>query len=149
MTGTTAKGDEDAASPRRRIELNVPRVLYLSLAVVALVALGWSERKDVAGLLDGARVELLAVALAVAFVQLGLIAGFWAVGLRALAEPLPFATVLDATARSMLARYIPGSTWYALGRGALLRRHRASGRSLGVVAVAVAEARHSTRPAPA
>jgi uncharacterized membrane protein YbhN (UPF0104 family) len=55
--------------------------------------------------------------------------------LRSLGEPLPFATVLDATARSVLARYIPGSVWYAVGRSALLRRHQVSGRSLGAVAV--------------
>ncbi len=135
MTGTPANGDDDPTGRRRRVGLTLARVLYLSVVAAALVALGWSQRADVAGLIDGARLELLAAALAVAFVQLALMAGFWAMGLRALAEPLPFATVLDATARSLLARYIPGSLWYALGRSALLRRQRVSGRALGVVAV--------------
>lgn len=125
-----------AVAPRAgRPALSVARVLYLLVVAGVLAWLVWDRRHDLAGLLRDARIGLLALALAISFGQLWLSAGFWAMALRSLGEPLPFATVLDATARSVLARYIPGSVWYAVGRSALLRRHQVSGRSLGAVAV--------------
>ena len=110
------------------------RLLYLLVAAVALAWLGWGQRQELAALAADARPGLLAVALGVTVVQLWLNAAFWAAALRALGEPLPTATVVDASARSLLARYVPGSVWYAVGRSALLR-HRVSGRALGAVAV--------------
>lgn len=102
--------------------------------MVALAWLGWSRRQELGALVLDARPGLLVVALGITVVQLALNAAFWAAALRALGEPLPSSTVLDASARSLLARYVPGSVWYAVGRSALLR-HRVSGRALGVVAV--------------
>ncbi len=99
-----------------------------------LVWLGWDQRQELRSLADGARPALLVAALAVTGVQLWLTAVFWAAALRAMGEPLPVASVLDASARSLLARYVPGSVWYAVGRSALLRRH-VSARALGAAAV--------------
>ena len=119
--------------PRSR-RTGVARLLYLLVAVVALAWLGWDQRQELATLVGDARPALLGVALGVTVVQLWLNAAFWAAALRSLGEPLPTATVVDASARSLLARYVPGSVWYAVGRSALLR-HRVSARALGVVAV--------------
>ncbi|MBW3573441.1 MAG: flippase-like domain-containing protein [Actinobacteria bacterium] len=113
----------------------VVRVAYLGGVAVALGWLAWDQRHSVAPLLDGARFAPLALALALGFVQLGLGSGLWVLALRSLGDPAPFPVVLDATARSLLARYLPGSVWYAVGRGALLRRHGVSTRALAAVSV--------------
>lgn len=122
------------AGPARRRGARVARVAYLGVVVAVLGWLGWDQRQDVGALAGDARPGLLALALVVIGVQLWLTAAFWAATLRALGEPLAVTTVLDASARSLLARYVPGSVWYAVGRSALLR-HRVSARALGVVAV--------------
>lgn len=110
------------------------RATYLGAVVAVLVWLGWDQREELRSLAGDARPALLALALAITGVQLWLTAVFWAATLRTLGEHVPVATVLDASARSLLARYVPGSVWYAMGRGALLR-HRVSARALGAVAV--------------
>jgi hypothetical protein len=112
----------------------VARVAYLGAVVAVLAWLGWDQREELGSLAGDARPALLALALAITGVQLWLTAVFWAATLRALGEHVPVATVLDASARSLLARYVPGSVWYAMSRGALLR-HRVSARALGAVAV--------------
>lgn len=120
--------------PPRRRRARAARLAYLGIVVAALVWLGWDQRRELASLAGDARPALLVLALAVLGLQLWLTAAFWAATLRALGEPLPVATVLGASARSLLARYVPGSVWYAVGRSALLR-HRVSARALGVAAV--------------
>lgn len=125
---------EQNSPPRRSRAARLARVTYLIVAVAALAALGWSRRQELATLVDDARPALLVLALAVTSLQLVLAAGFLSTTLRALGEPVPVGAVLDASARSLLARYLPGSVWYALGRSALLR-HRASAGALGVAAV--------------
>ena len=135
--GEDPSGPEDPPDPDRRPRsrrTRGARLVYLLVAVVALAWLGWDQRRELAGLAGDARPALLGAALGATVVQLWLNAAFWAAALRALGEPLPTATVVDASARSLLARYVPGSVWYAVGRSALLR-HRVSGRALGAVAV--------------
>ena len=111
------------------------RAAYLAVVVAALAWLTWEQRADVTALIEGARVVPLVVALTLGFVQLGLGAGFWMLALRSLGEPGSFPVVLDATARSLLARYVPGSVWYAVGRSALLQRQGVPARALAVVSV--------------
>jgi hypothetical protein len=52
----------------------------------------------------------------------GLNACFWASGLRSLGSAVALSTVLGASARTLLARWVPGSLWYAAGRSAVLAR---------------------------
>ncbi len=131
-----ARATPDVAEVPKNGWLRVARGVYLVVAAVALAVLVWTRRDDLARLTDDARPALAAAALAVAFVQLGLNAAFWSFALRALGHPVPFAGVLSSSSRSLLARYLPGSVWYALGRSALLARdHGAPKRTLAAVAV--------------
>ncbi len=132
--GASVGATSEEAPPTRSRRAGVARLVYLGVVLVVLVWLAWAQRQELQSLAGDARPALLAVALAITGVQLWLTAVFWAATLRALGEPLPVATVLDASARSLLARYLPGSVWYAMGRSALLR-HRVSARALGAVAV--------------
>ncbi|HWH34704.1 MAG TPA: lysylphosphatidylglycerol synthase domain-containing protein [Acidimicrobiales bacterium] len=119
--------------PARSGWARVGRAAYLAVAAAALAWLGWDQRRELAVLVDDARPGLLVVALAVTGLQLWVAAAFWSAALAALGQSVPRAAVLDASARSLLARYLPGSLWYAVGRGALLR-HQASRPALAVVA---------------
>lgn len=119
---------------RKRL-LAAARAVYLAALVGVVVWLVWSRGDVLAGLVRGTRPALLLVALALGLAQLAVNAGFWASALDALGERTPCRGVLDATARSVPARYLPGSVWYALGRAALLVRAGASKRTVGAVAV--------------
>ena len=68
------------------------------------------------------------------FAQLALNARFWAAALAALGEPTPTSMVLDASARTLLARYLPGSIWYQVGRSVLLSRWGVPARAVATVA---------------
>jgi hypothetical protein len=98
------------------------RVGYLVLLVVAAAWLVVSRWDQVVALLDSARPWYLVAALALSFGQLALNAAFWSTGLRAMGAPTPWPLVLEVSARSLLARWVPGSLWYAAGRAALLAR---------------------------
>lgn len=126
---------ESQSGGRRRSLLRAARVGYLVLlaAVVAWLLVNRSE--ELSRLASGARPGLLALALAVGFVQLGLNAAFWNASLRSLGQQAGFGAVLDASTRSLLARYIPGSVWYAVGRSVVLARAGVAKRALGTVAV--------------
>lgn len=108
---------------------------YLVLAALALGWLVFTRRDDLGQLVRGARPALVVAALGLSALQLLINAGFWALALRALDQPTPYATVLSSSCRSLLARYLPGSVWYAVGRSALLARQGVPKRALGVVAV--------------
>lgn len=115
--------------------LTVARWLYVVALLGVVVWLVWTRRGDLVELVDGARPAVLVVALALGFGQLGVNAALWRSALAALGEPVPWRTVVSATARSVPARYVPGSVWYALGRAALLHRGGISKRAVGAVAV--------------
>lgn len=107
-------------------------------AVALVAALAWlvgRRRGELADLVEGARPALLLAALALSFGQLVLNAMFWRTALAFLGDERGLTTVLSASTRSLLARYVPGSVWYQLGRSALLHRQGVSRRALGVVAV--------------
>jgi len=118
----------------RRV-LGLARGLYVVALVAVVVWLVWSRRDDLARLASGARPGMLVVALLLGIGQLGVNAAFWASALAALGERQRWSTVVDATARSVPARYLPGSVWYALGRAGLLHRAGATKRAVGAVAV--------------
>ncbi len=107
---------------RRRILLRVGRVAYLLVLGVGLVWLVWTRRGALADLLSTARLSLLLVALFLGFGQIVLNSGFWQSSLLALDESPTFRGVLIASSRSLFARYVPGSLWYAAGKSALLAR---------------------------
>lgn len=127
--------DRDGGSATGRRLLQVGRWVYVAALLAVVVWLVWSRRSDIAQLLDGARPALLAVALAMGVGQLGVNAAFWTSALDALGERQRWTTVVDATARSVPTRYLPGSVWYALGRAALLHRAGTSKRAVGTVAL--------------
>lgn len=119
---------------RRRL-LQGARAAYVVALLGVVVWLVWSRRADLARLVSGARPGMLGIALLLGLGQLGVNAAFWASTLAALGEPQRWGVVVDAAARSVPARYLPGSVWYALGRAALLHRAGASKRTVGAVAV--------------
>lgn len=123
---------------RRRRRLQVARVAYLALAAAAVAYLAADRRDDVGELLERTNPAWLALGLVLAFVQLSLNTAFWHAALGAVGRDDPvvrYRDVLGASARSLLARYVPGSVWYALGRAALLSRHGVRRRTLVTVAV--------------
>ncbi|CAN5619530.1 lysylphosphatidylglycerol synthase domain-containing protein [soil metagenome] len=123
-----------SAEPTRRV-VRIARLAYLVLAVLALGWLVFTRRGDIGRLVQGARPALVAAALGFSTLQLLLNAAFWGLGLRALGQPVAYGAVLSSSCRSLLARYLPGSVWYAVGRSALLAREGVPKRALGVVAV--------------
>lgn len=104
--------------------LKILRIVYLlGLAIV----IGWivgSEWSEVVELVAGARPGLVAASLAASFGLILVGAWFWVVSLRTQGYRAPQPGVLGAallaTSRSLLARYVPGSVWFAVGRVGLL-----------------------------
>ena len=100
------------------------RIAYLFGLVVVIVWVVRSEWPEVVKLLDGARPVLILASLAASFGLIWVGAWFWVVCLRTQGYRAPPLEVLNkavlATSRSLLARYLPGSVWFALGRVGLL-----------------------------
>jgi hypothetical protein len=80
------------------------------------------------------RPGLLAAALVASTGMLVLSSALWSSALRALGSPVPARVVLSVTARSLPARYLPGSIWYAVSRAGLLREKGVPVRALTTVA---------------
>jgi hypothetical protein len=78
---------------------------------------------------------LLGLALVTSFGQLALSASFWVRALAAMGQPCRWWTVLDVTARSIPARYVPGSVWYTASRAGMLRSNGVGIRALGITAL--------------
>ena len=106
--------------------------LLKGLRIVYLVGLslliGWvvrSEWSEVLKLLDGARPMLIVASLLTSFGLIWVGAWFWVTSLRLQGHRAPPSEVMNeavlATSRSLLARYVPGSVWFAVGRVGLLR----------------------------
>ncbi len=102
------------------------RAAYMAGLAVIIVWVVRSRWTEVAELLRGARPVLIAASLASSFGMIWIGAWFWTVSLRIqgcrAASPEVFGKALLAASRSLLARYIPGSVWFAVGRVGLLRR---------------------------
>lgn len=129
-------GEQDTAQRETSALVRVARVGYLVVLGTVLAWLVWTRRGDIAELVTGTRPGWLVLALALGLVQLLPNVGFWTVTLADLRSPVPMRAVLSATARSVPARYLPGSVWYALGRATLLRREQGtSKRALGTAAI--------------
>ena len=104
------------------------RVLRLAYLVGLAVLIGWiarSEWSEVVALVTGARPALIGVSLVASFGLILVGAWFWVISLRTQGYRAPPLEVMNkatmATSRSLLARYVPGSVWFALGRVGLLR----------------------------
>lgn len=114
--------------------LGPARVGWLVALAAAAGWLAWGRREELGLLVAGARPGFLVAALAVGGVQLAVNAAFWRSALAALGEPVAHRAVLGVSARSLLARYIPGSVWYAVGRGVLLNKRGVGKRALAATA---------------
>ena len=119
---------------RSRI-LRLVRFTYLAGLGVAAVLAFINRRDEVRALVGGTRPGWLVLSLALSFGMLLISSLFWATAIQSLSGSVKFAVVLRSTCRSVAARYLPGSVWYAVGRAALLRREGVSSSSLGAVAV--------------
>ena len=100
----------------------------LWLAVVAALAawLAATRWDDTSALVDDLSPGPLVMLVAASCLLLVPNAAFWTLALRALGERPRYGTVLHASARALLTRYVPGGIWYAAGRGTLLKRHGVS-----------------------
>ena len=119
--------------------LKVLRIVYLTglaILVVWVIRFKWP---DVAALVVGVRPWLVIASLASSFGLIALGAWFWVDSLRIQGHRAPGAEVfghaLLATSRSLLARYVPGSIWFAVGRVGLLRNAGLPVGSLSATAV--------------
>ncbi len=120
---------------RQRV-MAVLRRLYVVVLVVLAVALVWARRDDLARLLETAQWGWLAVALVLSIGQLLPSTVLWQRAVAVLGHPVTLADSAAATGRSVMARYLPGGVWYAVGRGASLRAATGvPGRVVGAVAL--------------
>lgn len=119
---------------RRRV-LGLVRVLYLAVLGVLAVRAVVQRRAEIADLIQGTRPAMLAACLTLSFVMLAIASLYWRVALGLLGSPIGYSNVLVATGRSVLARYIPGSVWYAVGRVGLLQRDGVPAARLATTAV--------------
>lgn len=110
---------DDAA--RRARWLSLARTAWLILLGVLLVWTLARNRAELADLLTVRRPALLAAALVTSAAQLMISARFWVRALGAAGQGVTWSTTLRATARSVPARYVPGSVWYAVSRVGMLR----------------------------
>jgi hypothetical protein len=124
----------DTASGRNRW-MRIARTVYLVALAVLLVRVLAANRDQLADLLRVDRPWLLVAALCTSFGQLALNASFWVRSLAAMDEHVGWMRVLGVTARSVPARYVPGSVWYAVSRAGMLRSADVSVRALGVTAL--------------
>lgn len=110
------------------------RPVYLVLVAAAFGWLVWRSRDELAVLLEGARIDRLAVAFFLGFGTVAWSGGFWSSMVSAMGHRLGFTEATVAAARSLLARYIPGGVWYAAGRIGILRNSGAPLPSLTATA---------------
>lgn len=128
-------------APERRRPLGVLRVVW-SVAVLATAVVVVATNLDrIRPVVRDARGWQIALAFALLFVQVVPSAAMWTAALRRLegrdGPGLP--AVLGAAIRSLPARYVPGSVWYAASRATLLARSDGV-RAVSLATVAVLEA---------
>ena len=117
----------EAPAARKRAAVWARRVYMGALAVVVVIAVVRS-RAELVRLIDGSRPGWLLAALVLTFGQLWLAAAFTAAALRGFGAPVPLTRVLVIGARTLPARYLPGSIWYPLGRAGLLATEERVGK---------------------
>ncbi len=100
--------------------------LWLALVAALAAWLAATRWNDMSALVDDLSPGLLVVLVAGSCLLLIPNAAFWTLALRSLGEHPRYGTVLHASARALLTRYVPGGIWYAAGRGTLLKRHGVS-----------------------
>lgn len=131
--GTRVRGDRRTGVTARPSRwLRGARIVWLALLAALLARVLAGNREALADLARVDRPWLLVVAFALSFGQLALSASFWVRALDATGYRVRWPTALAVTARSVPARYLPGSVWYTMSRGAMLR---ATGVGLGALAV--------------
>lgn len=108
------------------------RIIYLTVLAGLVIWAVVRYRTEVAELVTGARPGWLVLSLASSFGMIGWGAWFWTECLKMLGSRPDWRDVTLATARSLPARYLPGSVWFAVGRVGLLR---ARGLPLGSLSV--------------
>jgi len=102
------------------------RALWLAVVAALAAWLAATRWDDMSVLVDDLSPGPLVLLVAASCLLLAPNAAFWTLALRALGEHPRYVTVLHASARALLTRYVPGGIWYAAGRGTLLRRHGVS-----------------------
>jgi glycosyltransferase 2 family protein len=115
--------------------LRIARAVYLLVLAALLARVLVTNRDQLADLLRVERPWLLGIALLTGFGQLALNASFWTRALAATGQRIGWWPVLRVMARSLPARYVPGSVWYAASRVGMLRAAGVSMRALGVTAL--------------
>ena len=101
----------------------VLRTLWLAVVAALAAWLAATRWDDMSVLVDDLSPGPLVLLVAASCLLLLPNAAFWTLALRALGERPRYGTVLHASARALLTRYVPGGIWYAAGRGTLLKRH--------------------------
>ncbi len=101
----------------------VLRTLWLAVVAALAAWLAATRWDDMSVLVDDLSPGPLVLLVAASCLLLLPNAAFWTLALRALGERPRYGTVLHASARALLTRYLPGGIWYAAGRGTLLKRH--------------------------
>ncbi len=101
----------------------VLRALWLAVVAALAAWLAATRWDDMSTLVDDLSPGPLVVLVAASCLLLLPNAAFWTLALRALGEHPRYGTVLHASARALLTRYVPGGISYAAGRGTLLKRH--------------------------
>lgn len=119
--------------------LKVLRITYLAGLAILIAWVVRSEWSEVVELVSETTPALVAASLAASFGLILVGAWFWVVCLRTQGYRAPPREVLNeallATSRSLLARYLPGSVWFAVGRVGLLRAAGLPMGPLGATAV--------------
>lgn len=115
--------------------LLIARIAWLLLLAVVVTYLVASRGDQVSELFEDAAWGGLTLALILLLAQVPVNAEFWISALRSQAETPVRMDVVVVSARTLLARYVPGSVWYAAGRVALLGRTGLATSNLVVTAV--------------
>jgi len=102
------------------------QALWLAVVAALTAWLAATRWDDMSALVDDLSSGPLIVLVAASCLLLVPSAAFWTLALRSLGERPRYGTVLHASARALLTRYVPGGIWYAAGRGTLLKRHGVS-----------------------
>ena len=101
-------------------------MLWLAVVTALAAWLTATRWDDMSALVDDLSPGPLIMLVAASCLLLVPNAAFWTLALWSLGERPKYGTVLHASARALLTRYVPGGIWYAAGRGTLLKRHGVS-----------------------